>query len=98
MEDRSDKVEVGSGENRLELYPLRGASTERQYLVYFPDSRLLYGSDTLVLHDDGSLYDPREVAQAVRRANLEADTIFAMHQGPVPWRQARDLIAKSQRP
>jgi len=97
----SDKVEVGSGENRLELYPLRGASTERQYLVYFPDSRLLYGSDTLVLNDDGSLYDPellREVAQAVRRANLAVDTIFAMHQGPVPWRQALDLIAKSQRP
>ena len=97
----SDKVEVGSGENRLELHPLRGASTERQYLVYFPDSRLLYGSDTLVLNDDGSLYDPellREVAQAVRRANLAVDTIFAMHQGPVPWRQALDLIAKSQRP
>jgi len=47
------------------------------------------------------LYDPellREVAQAVRRANLAVDTIFAMHQGPVPWRQALDLIAKSQRP
>ena len=97
----SDKVEVGGGENRLELYPLRGASTERQYIVYFPDARLLYGSDTLVINDDGSLYDPelmREVAQAVRRANLEVDTIFAMHQGPVPWRQALDLIAKSQRP
>lgn len=54
----SDKVEVGSGENRLELYPLRGASTERQYIVYFPNSRLLYGSDTLLINDDGSLYDP----------------------------------------
>jgi hypothetical protein len=97
VEGLSDKVEVGSGENRLELYPLRGASTERQYIVYFPNSRLLYGSDTLAINDDGSLYDPelmREVARAVRRANLEVDTIFAMHQGPVPWRQALDLIAK----
>ena len=32
-----EKEEVGSGENRMELYPLRHASTERQYMVYFPD-------------------------------------------------------------
>ena len=95
----SEKEEVGSGENRLELYPLRGASTERQYMVYFPQSRLLYASDTLALNDDGSLYDPelmREVAQAVKRANLKVDTVFAMHQGPMPWGQVLSLVEKSQ--
>jgi hypothetical protein len=90
---------VGSGENRIELYPLRGASTERQYLAYFPDSRLLYASDTLALNDDGSLYDPQlmhEVAQAVQRANLRVETVFAMHQGPMPWAQVLALSEKSQ--
>ena len=95
----SGKQEIGSGENRMELYPLRGASTERQYMVYFPESRLLYASDTLALSEDGSLYDPElmhEVAQAVERANLKVDTVFAMHQGPLPWSQVMALLEKSQ--
>jgi hypothetical protein len=92
------KEEIGSGANRMELYPLRGASTERQYMVYFPEHHLLYASDTLALNDDGSLYDPelmREVAQAVKRENLIVDTVFAMHQGPMPWGQVIALIEKS---
>ena len=96
----SEKDVLGSGENRMELYPLRGASTERQYMVYFPESHLLYASDTLALNEDGSLYDPQlmhEVAQAVKRANLAVDTVFAMHQGPMPWDQVLALIEKSQR-
>lgn len=92
------KQEIGSGANRMELYPLRGASTERQYMVYFPEHHLLYASDTLALNDDGSLYDPElmyEVAQAVKRENLIVDTVFAMHQGPMPWEKVLALIEKS---
>jgi hypothetical protein len=93
------KEVIGSGENRMELYPLRGASTERQYMIYFPESRLLYASDTLALNGDGSLYDPElmhEVARAVERENLKVDTVFAMHQGPMPWSRVIALIEKSQ--
>ena len=93
------KQELGSGPNRMELYPLRGASTERQYMVYFPEHRLLYASDTLALNDDGTLYDPElmyEVAQAVKRENLTVDTVFAMHQGPLPWAQVMALIDKAR--
>jgi hypothetical protein len=95
----ADKREIGGGANRMELYPLRGAATERQYMVYFPGRRLLYASDTLALNDDGTLYDPElmyEVAQAVKRENLIVDTVFAMHQGPMPWEQVIALIEKSR--
>jgi hypothetical protein len=95
----SQKEELGRGENRLELYPLRGASTERQYMVYFPESRLLYASDTLALNDDGSMYDPElmlEVMQAVKRENLKVDTVFAMHQGPIAWDKVVALVEKAQ--
>jgi hypothetical protein len=95
----ANKQELGSGANRMELYPIRGASTERQYMVYFPERRLLYASDTLALNDDGTLYDPElmnEVAQAVKRENLIVDTVFAMHQGPMSWEQVVALIEKSQ--
>jgi hypothetical protein len=92
------KQEVGSGANRMELYPLRGASTERQYMVYFPEHHLLYASDTLAVNDDGTLYDPElmyEVAQAVKRENLIVDTVYAMHQGPMPWEKVMALLEKS---
>ena len=94
----SAKIEVGKGANRMELYPVRGASTDRQYMVYFPQHELLYASDTLSLNADGSLYDPelmREVVAAVQRENLHVTTVFAMHQGPVPWTQVTSLVDKA---
>lgn len=96
----SEREKVGSDENSVELYPLRGASTERQYMVYFRKWRLLYASDTLALQADGTLYDPQlmnEVIQAVNRENLEVDTVFAMHQGPTPWKQVVALVEKAKR-
>lgn len=60
---------------------------------------LLYASDTLALNSDGTLYDPQlmnEVIQAVKRANIEVDTVFSMHQGPIPWKQLA-LIEKAKR-
>ena len=95
------KVVVGTGDNRVELYPLRGAGTERQYMVYFPAHHILYASDTLVLNGDGSLYDPEltyEVFQAVKREGLDVTTVFAMHQAPVPWAQVLALLQKAQQP
>jgi len=95
----SAKTEIGSGPNRVELYPLRGAATERQYMVYFPEHRLLYASDTLVVNDDNTLYDPElmnEVVQAVKRESLKVETVFSMHQGPTAWDQVLTLLKKAQ--
>jgi hypothetical protein len=36
-----------------------------------------------------------EVAQAVQRENLKVDTVFAMHQGPMPWDKVIALLAKA---
>lgn len=91
------KAEVGNGDTRVELYPLRGTTTERQYMVYFPEKRLLYASDTIGLQGD-TLFDPEnfyEVMQAVEREHLDVETVFAMHQGPMPWKQAVELVGKA---
>ncbi|WP_424682065.1 hypothetical protein [Frateuria sp. YIM B11624] len=96
-----DHLEVGKGANRVVLYPLRGASTERQYMVYFPQQKLLYASDTLAFNEDHTLYDPElmyEVMQAVVREHLRVDTVYAMHQGPTPWADVRRLIDEAMRP
>jgi hypothetical protein len=92
----SGRLEVGSGANRVVLYPLRGASTGRQYMVYFPARKLLYASDTMVLEGPRKLYDPelmREVLQAVERDHLQVETVYAMHQAPVRWRRVVCLLA-----
>jgi len=94
----SGKTTIGTGDNRMELYPLRGACTERQYMVYFPAHQLLYASDTLAMNDDGSLYDPelmREVMEAVQREGLQVKTVFAMHQAPMPWSDVVALVQKA---
>jgi glyoxylase-like metal-dependent hydrolase (beta-lactamase superfamily II) len=95
----STKTAIGSGPNRVELYPLRGAATEHQYVVYFPEQHLLYASDTLVINDNNTLYHPElmnEVVQAVKRESLKVDSVFAMHQGPTPWDQVLTLLKTSQ--
>ncbi|GGA31249.1 hypothetical protein [Dyella nitratireducens] len=93
-----DRLVLGEGANQVVLYPLRGASTERQYMVYFPQHKLLYASDTLALNPDNTLYDPDlmyEVAQAVAREHLQVDTVYAMHEGPTPWTQIQQQLAQA---
>nr|WP_199044709.1 hypothetical protein [Dyella sp. ASV24] len=86
---------LGQGANRVVLYPLHGASTERQYMVYFPERHLLYASDTLALSGKDTLYDPQlmhEVVQAVEREHLSVDTVYSMHQGPLAWADALKMV------
>lgn len=33
-----------------------------------------------------------EVVQAVQREHLKVDTVYAMHQGPVKWREVTGLV------
>jgi hypothetical protein len=94
----SGKTEIGSGDNRLVLYPLGGPATERQYMVYFPEHRLLYASDTLVVNPDHTLYDPEmmhEVKLAVEREHLVVDKVYSMHQGPVAWKEVALMLEKA---
>ncbi|MGH9763195.1 MAG: DUF1579 family protein, partial [Blastocatellia bacterium] len=95
----SGKVVIGAGDNRMELYPLRGASTERQMMVYLPAHRILYASDTLVINQDGSLYMPElmhEVMQAAEREGLQVDKVYAMHEAVTPWSKVTDLVRKAE--
>ena len=83
----SGKLTIGSGPNRLELYPLRGETSERQMMVYFPEHRLLYGSDPFQ-QMDGKFFYPQtvwELKSAVEREHLQVDRFFMMHIPPGPW-------------
>src|SRR5579875_2977529 len=95
----SGKTIVGAGANRIELYPLRGETSERQMMVYFPEHRLLYGSDPFQQGQDGSLFYPQtvsEVVDAVVREKLKVDRFFMMHIGLTPWTDLEKAISAAR--
>jgi hypothetical protein len=85
----SGKVELGTGPNRLELYPIRGETSERQMMVYLPARRLLYGSDAFQ-DDDKRAYlftqNVTELMDAAARWGLAVDEFYMMHIQERPWR------------
>jgi hypothetical protein len=84
----SSKTTVGAGANRLELWPLRSVTGERQMMVYFPQHELLYTSDLFTLLPDGTVFLPQQVSEAVaaaERDRLVVRQAFGMHYDVVPW-------------
>ena len=83
------KAVIGSGPNRIELYPINGQTTERQMMAYFPGHKLLYGSDAFQKFNNQYFYPQTigEVRDAVAREHLNVVTFFMMHMGPTPWRE-----------
>ena len=83
----SSKTVVGAGPNRIELYPFRTASGERQMMAYFPEHKLLYTSDLFTLQGE-YVFLPQQVAEAVSavaREGLTVQSAFGMHYDVVPW-------------
>jgi len=91
---------VGNGATRMEIIPLRTVSGERQMIVYFPESQMLYTSDLFSKLADGSFWLPQflqELKSVVDREHLEVKTIFGMHYEPTPWTEfLRSLSASSK--
>jgi len=94
----SSKTVVGSGPNRMELYPIHGETSERQMMVYFPEHKLLYGSDPFQKQEDGTFFYPQtvyELQSAVEREHLAVERFFMMHVGPTPWPEALKAVREA---
>jgi hypothetical protein len=97
----AEKTVLGDGPNRLELYPIRGETSERQMMVYFPAHRLLYGSDPFQKDQSGMYFYPQtvwELKHAVDREKLQVDTFFMMHMGPTPWGDLDKAATQAEQP
>ena len=84
----SERTVLGEGPNRIELYPIRGETSERQMMAYLPGQRLLYGSDPFQQLPDGSLFYPQTVSElrdAAAREHLAPQHFWMMHMGLTPW-------------
>lgn len=85
--------------NHLVIAPIRGEGAERMLMVYFPDKKLLYGSDLVQPMSDGSLFFlqyPDELRAAVERERFAVDTVFAMHATPRPWSRVLEAIQQGK--
>jgi len=93
------KTTIGTGPNRLELYPIHTETGERMLMVYFPEHKLLYASDLVQGEQkDGTFFMPQylsELMDAVKRESLLVNTIFAMHAGPTSWTKITAAVAKA---
>jgi hypothetical protein len=97
----SAKTVLGEGGNRLEIYPLRGETTERQMMVYFPEHRLLYGSAVFEKDDSGAYFYPQtvwEVKHAVEREKLPVSKFFMMHMGLTDWSDLDHALTEALQP
>lgn len=61
----SAKTVIGSGANRLELYPIRSETGERMIMVYLPEHRLLYSSDLIQPGQNGSFFMPQYLSEVM---------------------------------
>jgi hypothetical protein len=94
-----DKMVLGQGTNRIEIYPLHGETSERQMMVYFPKHKMLYGSDPFQRGPDGTYFYPqtvKELMNAVAREHLEVQNFFMMHVGPTPWAELPIVISNAE--
>jgi glyoxylase-like metal-dependent hydrolase (beta-lactamase superfamily II) len=88
-------IELGEGDTRMRLIPLRTVSGERQMAVYFPASRVLYTSDLFAV-EPNDVWLPGyvdELRQMIAREHLDVETVFGMHYGPTPWSRVLTLKA-----
>lgn len=91
----SGKTVVGSGPNRIELYPIRSESGERMVMAYFPQHRLLYSSDLAQQLPSGEFFAPQylsELADAVKREGLSVERLFGMHLGPTAYEKVTEAV------
>jgi len=91
----SGKLILGAGDNRLELYPIR-AATSQMMMVYFPQHQLLYTSEQAQpLGPGGSFLYPHDLANlmtSVNQERLKVDRIIGMHMSPTPWRKLVETV------
>ena len=95
----TNRTVVGGGSNRIEIMPIRGETSERQMMVYFPEQRLLYGSDPFQKSADGSYFYPQtvtELTDAVSRYHLEPKQFFMMHVPPTDWTELEPAVRASE--
>jgi hypothetical protein len=95
----SGRTALGKGANALEIIPLRTVTGERQMVVYFPDTKILYSTDLFQRDRSGEFFLPQtlsEAADVVDREHLDVNLDIGMHLDPTAVE--RNSTGKSGKP
>jgi hypothetical protein len=91
---------MGSGQNQLELYPIRTETGERMIMIYAPKLKVLYGADLVQPLPAGGFFMPQyisELKQAADREKLEVERVFALHCPPLEWKKVLEALNDSEK-
>jgi hypothetical protein len=95
----SHAITIGSGPNRVVLYPIR-ATTNQALMAYFPEHQLLYTADMAGLLPNGSFVFSQniwELQNEVQQQGITVKTIVGIHLLPTPWSkleaQVKDVLS-----
>jgi hypothetical protein len=92
----SDKSALGKGANALEIIPLRTVTGERQMVVFFPGTKILYSSDLFQRDNSGQFFLPQTLSEAVdvvAREHLDVNLDIGMHLDATPWEEIQKAKA-----
>lgn len=95
----SARLSIGTGDNRIELFPLRGETSERQMMAYLPGPAILYGSDPFQQDGNGSYQTAQAISElidAVAREHLHPRSFVMMHIAQTPWNALLNAIRKQK--
>lgn len=85
-----DRVEIGTGANRMVLLPFRGPSSSKMMAVYFPERKFLYCSDLYLPvawgHDFWTEH-LSEIRDLIERERLEVQQIAGVSVPPHDWKE-----------
>jgi hypothetical protein len=97
----SQSLAIGSGTNRIVLYPIRTA-TAQMMMAYLPADEILYSSEMAQpLGPGGSFIFPQslwELMRAVETQHLIVKTVIGMHMSPTPWQKVTAAVSTASRP
>jgi hypothetical protein len=82
------RLDIGVGENRMQLIPMLTETGERMMMVYFPERKLLYTSDMVQPSFKGGFFMKQylsEVRDVIDREKLVVENIFGMHLPLTPY-------------
>jgi transposase len=92
LRDITGRVTIGTGKDRMELYPIGGSGNARMMMIYFPSNRLLYGSSNdLNLAQGRVTFNMFELVRRVDELKLPVEDFVGIHTSKVSWQKIRHL-------
>jgi hypothetical protein len=92
LHDVAGPITIGTGEDRIELYPIAGNGDARMMMAYLPGKHLLYGSSNDINPaEQRTTFNAFELVRKVDALKLPVVDFIAIHTDKMSWQKFREL-------